>query len=322
MRAGWPERRLGVDRNNALLLLSNFFWGLGSGLYAAIWPVHLARLGAAPAQIGLALSITTAVSVVVYIPAAALAGRLGRKRTMLLGWSMGPASALVFALATTWEQLLPGIVLLALVALCSPAYLGYIATAARGRDLPRLYAMMTAAVSGAAVLSSPLGGHLAEVAPMPWLFAGVGLAYILSALVVAALDDLESPPAGRPAVRPAARPGPAAQRGTLHAYRALLSERRLMILLAAQLALVGCANLAQPLAANWLVLTYGYSLGDIGLLGAATAAAAVFWGLILGRIASRRGAFPAQVLGAVLVAGGAVSLLGATSLAFGLLAYV
>jgi len=193
VRAGWPERRLGVDRNNALLLLSNFFWGLGSGLYAAIWPVHLARLGAAPAQIGLALSITTAVSVVVYIPAAALAGRLGRKRTMLLGWSMGPASALVFALATTWEQLLPGIVLLALVALCSPAYLGYIATAARGRDLPRLYAMMTAAVSGAAVLSSPLGGHLAEVAPMPWLFAGVGLAYILSALVVAAPSSPISP---------------------------------------------------------------------------------------------------------------------------------
>ena len=133
----WLARRLDVDRNNALLLLANFLWGIGSGLYAAIWPVYLEQLGATPAQVGLSLSVATAISVVVYVPAAGLAGRLGRKRTMLLGWLMGPASAVVFALAQSWEQLLPGIVLLSLVGLSAPAYLGYIATAApAGKTCP------------------------------------------------------------------------------------------------------------------------------------------------------------------------------------------
>jgi hypothetical protein len=34
--------------NSALLLLPSFRWRTGSWLYAAIWPVHLERLGAAP----------------------------------------------------------------------------------------------------------------------------------------------------------------------------------------------------------------------------------------------------------------------------------
>jgi MFS family permease len=321
----WLARRLDVDRNNALLLLSNFLWGIGSGLYAAIWPVYLEQLGANPAQIGLSLSVTTAISVLVYVPAAGLVGLLGRKRTMLLGWLMGPASAVVFALAQSWEQLLPGIVLLALVGLCAPAYLSYIATAAGGKDLPRLYALMTAAFSGAAVLSSPLGGRLAEVAPMSWLFGAVGLAYALSALVVAVLPELGPPVAGAPPGLSA--PGSPRRRralwasGTLRGYLALLSERRLMVVLGGQLALVGGANLSQPLAANWLVLAYGYTLGQIGVLGAATAAAAVVWGVLLGRVSSRRGATAALTLGAVLVAGSALALLGAASFAVGVLAY-
>jgi MFS family permease len=360
-------RLLGVDPNNAWLLRANFLWGVGSGLYAAIWPLFIESLGASPAEIGLAISLTSAVKVVVLIPAAGIAGRFGRKQAMLLGWLMGPASSVVFALATSWEHLLPGIVLLALVALCSPAYLGYIASAAGGHDLPRIYTLMGAAVAAGTVISSPLGGWLAELVDMRWLFWLVAAAYAASTACVGCLDNPdraagadaaaaralpqtrpeigvsddalprsepaepfhqgsaqhaivnadEDPPAVQPAEPSARGAGPPPRAG----YAAVLTNRGLMVPMVMQLALVAAANLAQPLAANWLAATYGYSRGAIGVLGAVTAAATVGWGLALGRVANRKGPAAALLVAAALVVCGGAALLVAASPLMGAVAY-
>lgn len=320
-------RWLGVDRNNGLLVLANLLWGIGSGLYAAIWPVHIQRLGAAPAEVGLALAITTAVSTVIYIPAAGLAGRVGRKPAMLAGWLMGPLSSLVFAFAGHWEQLLPGIVLLALVALCAPAYLSYIALAAGGRDLPRIYSLMSAAAAAGTAAASPIGGVLADQIPMAWIFLAVGFWYALSAACLLPLDDLDA----TGSVQAAGRAGGTGQagrqrervtfRGTLRAYAAVLQNGQLARLMAVQLALLACANLAQPLAANWLVFAYDYSLTEIGTLGAVASLASVGWGVLLGRLATRYGARTGLLVSTLAVASGAGLLLAAWSLPVGVAAF-
>jgi MFS family permease len=331
-------RLLHLDRNNALLVLANLVWGIGSGVYAAIWPLFVESLGASPVEIGIALSLTTAVSAVVFIPGAALTQRLGRKQAMLLGWSMGPLSSLVFALAASWQHLLPGIVLLALVGVQAPAYLGYIATAAQGRELPRVYSLMTSAVSLGTVVSSPVGGWLADLWDMRLLFWGVAGAYGLATLCVLKLERLEDdqPDAGEGRTSPAPMVSPAgassARQGTaaaylsvgaiLAGYSAVLTDRRLMAPLLVQLALLAGANLAQPLAPNWLVSTYGYSRAQIGALGALAALASIAWGLILSRLASRRGASTAMLAAAALVMLGAIALLGASSLLVGAIAHV
>jgi predicted MFS family arabinose efflux permease len=306
-------RALGVDRDTALLVAANLLWGIGSGLYAAIWPLFVQRLGASPVQIGLALSLTTACSIVVFIPGATIARRLGRKRAMALGWLMGPASSVVFGLATTWEQLLPGIVILALVGLQTPAYLGYIARNVANRDLPRVYSLMASAVSVGTVLSSPLGGWLADATDMRLLFWGVGGAYGVSLLCVLALDEQPDAPAP---------PAPGGLRRALAGYGALLTDGALLRPLGIQLLLLAAANLAQPLAVNWLVAAYGYSLSQIGILGAVAALASVGWASLLGRIAARRGTPAAVLTAAALVALGAVSLLAASTLLVGVLAHV
>ena len=308
MQARWLGKWLGVDRSTGLLVAGNLLWGIGSGLYAAIWPLFIQRLGASPAEIGLLLSLTTAISIVVFIPGAGLARKLGRRRTMLLGWGMGPASSIAFGLATHWQHLLPGIVLLALVGLQTPAYLGYIARSVSNRDLPRVYTLMASAVSLGTVAASPFGGWLADAVDMHALFWGVAAAYGAATLCVYHVEEQrDAPPSPRPL-------SGRALRHTLAGYGAVFRDKRLMGPLSIQLLLLAGANLAQPLAANWLVERYGYSLLEIGVLGSVAALASVGWGMFLGRLAGRRGTTASVLAAAALVMLGALSLLWASSL--------
>lgn len=323
----WPALSLGLGRDIDLLVVSNFLWGIGSGFYSYLLPLYVAELGAEPAQIGLVLALTSVVQAIVYIPAGVLADCLGRKPLMLFGWSLGPAAAVVFGLASTWQQLIPAVVLLAAVAWCAPAYHSYIAAAAGPRDLPRAFTTMFVAVTVGATLTAPLGGWLGQVVGLRWLFAGAFAGYLASTLVVALLrpqsvprrkaqgargkqeeargqvqvsgrswvqgESNGTPIAGHSGSQSSA-PGPQSPRrgGRLRLRWEALPEvwsGRLAATLALTAALMFTANLAQPLAPNWLADTYGFTPVDIGGFGAASALGGAALAIALGRLQQYRG---------------------------------
>lgn len=310
----WPALSVGLGRDVDLLVLANVLWGVGTGLYNYLLPLYVAQLGAAPAQIGFVLALTSVVQAVVYVPAGMLADRLGRKPLMLFGWLMGPTAMLVFFLAGTWQHLVPAVVLLAAVAWCAPAYHSYIAAAAGPRDLPHAFTLMFVGATLGAALSAPVGGWLAETLGLRWVFAGACIAYLCSTFVIALLHA-QSPQRPAPGgLRPRTRPR----------WGALLEVwgGALAAALALTAALKFATNLAQPLAPNWLTDAYGFTPADIGSFGGASALGGAALALALGRLQQRRGPQWALPVAVLSLLGYATLLLAAGSWLLAAIAYV
>jgi MFS family permease len=299
-----------MGRDVDLLVAANVFWGMGTGFYAFLLPLYVAQLGAAPAQIGFVLALTGVVQALVYIPAGLLADRVGRKQMIVGGWALGPLAMLVFLAAQTWQQLIPGIVLLAAVAWCAPAYHAYIATAAGQRDMSHAFLMMFVGVTLGMALSAPASGWLAATAGLRWTFAGALVAFSLSTAIVALLrPQLRSHrEVGEPVVTP-------------HVVAATRRRRPLTEVwtppLAAALALTSgtifAANLGQPLAPNWLADRYGFSAVDIGRFGSASALGGAVLGIALGRLQRRHGTHWALPVAAAALLGYTALLLVAAN---------
>ena len=183
-------RALDLDRNNRIMAIANCLWGAGSGIYLPIWPIHLERLGASPTVLGVLLGLAGVIGIVISIPAASLATRLGLKRALLVGWGLAPFGTAIFAVASTWEAVVPGIIALALVGLCGPAYSSYIGVAAGGRDLPRTFTLMGASITLGTVLTAPVGGAIADAFGMTPVLIGATILYFLSFASTWRLDDL------------------------------------------------------------------------------------------------------------------------------------
>lgn len=312
-------RALDLDRNNRLMAVANCLWGAGSGIYQPTWPIHLEHLGASPTVLGVLLGLAGVVGIGITIPAAALATRLGLKRALLVGWGLAPFGTAIFAVAPTWEAVVPGIVALALVGLCGPAYSSYIGVAAGGRDLPRVFTLMGASITLGTVVTAPIGGAIADAYGMAPVLVGATLLYLASFACTWWLDDLRTgtPPGGGPS--PMARPAPGS---TWRGLVALLREPALARPMAAVLAIVAAGQVGLALAPAWLADTYRYSRSTIGLLGSLEALGSIGMSVALGQVAARRGAAFALGIAALLTVGAHAALLAAAPTWLGATAYL
>lgn len=312
-RQGSLRAAFNLDRNNRLMAVANMLWGAGTGMYLAIWPLHLERLGATYETLGVLLGLSSALSILVAVPAASMATRLGWKRTLLVGWGLGPVGAALYTVADTWQAVVPGIICMALVALCGPAYLSYIGAAAHGQNLPRVFSLMGASITVGTILTSPIGGFLADLTGMRTVLTITTIFYALSYACVWWLDDLQPLHEVGTAVAPF---------GRWQAYRVLLGDRSLHVPVLGVLGLVGSAQIGVALAPTWLADTYGYTRSTIGVLGSVEALGTIALSVALGQMAARRGTSLAMALGAVLTVGAHLALLLADARSVGGLAYL
>ena len=309
-------RALDLDRNNRIMAIANGLWGAGSGIYLPIWPIHLERLGASPAILGVLLGLGGVIGIAISIPAATLATRLGLKRALLVGWGLAPFGTAIFAAAGTWEAVVPGVIALALVGLCGPAYSSYIGVAAGGRDLPRTFTLMGASITLGTVLTAPIGGAIADAFGMTPVLIAATFLYFLSFASTWRLDDLrigEDLRKRDASASPVPAPLVPVAGSAWHGFLALMREPAFARPVAGLLALVAAGQLGLALAPAWLANTYGYSQATIGLLGSVEAGASIGMNVLLGQVAARRGAtFAIGVAGMMTVASHA-ALLGAGS---------
>src|SRR3972149_10156330 len=73
---------LGLERNGQLLFWSDLFGGAAEGAWRYILPVHVANLGALPAQVGLVLSTSSLAMLLGLLPAGYLADRIERRSAL------------------------------------------------------------------------------------------------------------------------------------------------------------------------------------------------------------------------------------------------
>jgi len=210
---GWTLIR--QHRDLRLLFLSNFLWSFGAMLYTFVWPNYVRDLGGTEREIGILSSLMFATVAVTLIPGGWLADRWERKRLMVATWGLAAFAPLLYALAGSWQGLVPGVILYN-VFVGWPAMEAYIADAVPPEALSRAFTLTGAGFSLGAIFSPLLGAWLLPGVGMRGLFLIAFAFFVLSTVALA----LMSPQ--RPRARPAVPvPFPAGHRRELLTWTAL-----------------------------------------------------------------------------------------------------
>lgn len=193
---GWELIR--GHRDLRLLFLSNFLWSFGAMLYTFIWPNYVRDLGGTEREIGLLSALMFATVAVTLIPGGWLADRWERKRLVVATWGVGAFAPLLYALAGTWQGLVPGAILYC-VFVGWPAMEAYIADSVPPEALSRAFTLTGAGFSLGAIFSPLLGAWLLPGVGMRGLFL-IAFAFFLLSTGALALMSPQRPPARRAAV--------------------------------------------------------------------------------------------------------------------------
>jgi MFS family permease len=259
--------RLGLERDNFLIILSMLFWGAGEGLWFYLQPLYIKSLGADSLQIGFVLSLAPVLMILILIPSGILADRLGRKKMMVGGCVTGIVAVLLLALARDWRQSIVGFLLYWGSTGCLPAFHAYIAHASERKDLNRNFSLMYAAFAVGLIVFPTVGGLLAQRYGFPLTLCTAAVFYVVSTLLVVAVREQA-----------------VVTRTAGFGFWDVLSNSRLMIICTISVFIFLAMFLGQPFAPNYLEEVVGLDLVWIGFLGSAHALGATVLGLGLGRL--------------------------------------
>jgi DHA1 family tetracycline resistance protein-like MFS transporter len=242
-------------------------WGFGEGLWVYLLPIYIGSLGADSVQIGFVLSIAMVLMTVSFIPAGWLSDRVSRKNVMLVGWLLGFFAVLILALARTWQQALPGLVLYNLSGFCMPIINAYVTSEVRpGENLRRTFTVVFTGYTIGSVFSPATGGWMADTVGLRQVFVLSALFFAISAGIVLFIRN---------------QPVHRAAEGTLSP--SLRHDRVFISLCLLFFAIILAAYVGVPLAPNFLQNERGLAMGSIGILGSVNALGGVVLTYSLGR---------------------------------------
>ena len=266
-------------------------------------PVYVERLGATPVQVGSLLSAMAAVTTMSLLPAGVLADRLPRKWIMIGGWMLGPISATLIALASSWRGMVPGLLLYAASALCVPLVNVYLARAVQGQCLERTFARAFAGYFASGIISPTIGGWLAQAFGMREVYAIAAILFIASTCVISLVSAQPVPDRGRRRIL--------VRRSTQRAFTGLALTSFLMFI---------AMYFGFPLAANFLSGEHGVGVFQIGVLGSVQAFGMTVLSLAIGRVGNKHPSW-AVVIAQATMWGATLLLLMGHSLALAEIAF-
>ncbi len=294
-----PEN--GLTRDNRLMAISLFLWGMGEGLFIYIQPLALKSFGAQPVAIGSILALAAVAAGLAHIPAGFLADRFGRKRVLIAGWSLGVLATLIMFLAKDLGLFVVGLVAYTFTGFVVAPINAYVAHARGAQSVQRAFTLVSAGFWGGTLLSPALGGYIARIVGLRAVFGASLALFLVSlwAMLQLAPQPRSAPPAGR------------------SRYGALFRNRHFTGFLALIFAAVLAMQVGLPFMPNFVVEARGFDIGVVGLLGSANSLGTVACNLLLGQRLPRRG----FMLGQALMFVSLVLLLAAGSPPWLLLAY-
>jgi len=243
----------GINRDNRLFMLANFLFALSYGLWMNLRQLHLAALGAQPAEIGTVFALIAIAGGLFPIPAGILADRLGPRRIIIGGWLLAAVGAVIATLAPTWPVVGLGYVVFMLVIAANPATVSFVLLNTRAsvgeRTAERVLATVFASWPAAMVFAPVLGGVLADRWGIPVVHGVGALGLFASTGVLCLAADVR------------AEPTPQAE------HRAHLGRnRRFVALMVCYPLVVVALYLGYVLAPTFLAEERSFSNSAIGLL--------------------------------------------------------
>jgi MFS family permease len=251
------------------------FWGLlfseaSYGSYLGVWPLWIEHLGAPITVVGLVLGSMGVIRLLVLIPSALIADRLGPRRAILIGRSGTVVGLLFAASATHWTHLAPMLIGASMGSIAFPI-LQSIITAQAGAQQMRAFTIVCSIGPSIALIAAPL------VSGAVVAFWGMRAAFLLaSCCSVIALVFFSRVQA--PAATPHLETRPTST------YRSALGDPATRAIAVLLLLTIFFLSLGTSLVPNFLEDVRGLEPAEITTIGAAAAIGSTAFGLAVARV--------------------------------------
>jgi MFS family permease len=260
---------LGLGKDVTHLFWSLSVFNFGFGLYAYLFTIYLEDLGATAFQIGLMVGAQGLLRIAVNLPAGILVDRYSRKKIVIATTLVTVPAALIYGFAQTWWQALPGLLLIVLGNLGTPAFSSYLAEAGTATDRARAFSMVYVIGPSIALALSPVtGGWLADVTSYRVVFFCSAAAFAASAIILMRLSE-------RPLIHHA---------GSSAGYRDAMTVPVIRSLAALQFSVLSVLMLGTTLLPNYLKEVHHIGVGTIGWFGSLAAVGSALVSLGLSRV--------------------------------------
>ena len=135
-------------------------WTFGLGVYNYVWSLYLIQLNASPEQVGLVSSIGFLAAAVSMIPGAILANKYDNRTLLIIGWAMSIPVPVLFYYSNSWPDVIPGLIILQLSSFNIPAMNAFIGQLGDPRRMSSAFGSVWAAAPLGLVLSPAIGSLL------------------------------------------------------------------------------------------------------------------------------------------------------------------
>jgi MFS family permease len=251
------------------------FWGLlfseaTYGSYLGVWPLWIKHLGAPITVVGLVLGSMGVIRLLVLIPSALIADRLGPRRAVLIGRTGTVIGLLSAAIATHWTHLAPMLVGAAMGAIAFPILQSFVA-GQTGDQRMRAFTIIFSIGPSIALIGAPLvSGAVVAIWGMRAAFV---LASAFSVISLYFLSRVQAPPAA-----PHHAPRDASN------YRSALADPATRMIALLLLVTIFSLSLGTSLVPNFLEDVRGMKPAEITTIGAAAAVGSTAFGLTVARV--------------------------------------
>jgi DHA1 family multidrug resistance protein-like MFS transporter len=275
-----------------LIFTTNVIGSFGDGLFAFLLPVYMGNvLGIDPVQIGVLYALLALASALTLLISGKLADRYDRRKIMVAGWLAWLPAPLIFAFASNWVEMIPGMVMWGFW-FGQPAGSAYVVTSAERNRLTSTFTIMSAGWSLGYTFSPAIGGFLAGTVGMRTVFY---LAFVFYASACFTLSFIRSQYAKREQVSDEKE----------YSFSKLVRNRKLLSLSAFFATVMFVTMMFRNFVPLYVKGVYGLTDFEIGLLGSILFASSAVLGIMLGRLGDvKRKVYPmalSLIFGAVAI---------------------
>jgi DHA1 family multidrug resistance protein-like MFS transporter len=231
-------------------------------------------LGASSVEIGTLYAIVNLFAGSTLLLGGVLADRYDPKKVMVVGWGLWVPVPLVFSFATTWPEMILGMVLWGFW-LGGPSVAAYVVRAADRQKLTFAFAALSAGWSFGYVFSPAIGGYFAET-------FGMRIVFVLASILYASAGFILVFIAGQ-------QPNNHSQMSPAQSYSFVQLLRKGEVLRHSVLFSLTMFALMifRPFVSRFLADVYRYSEVRIGILGSTLFFGSSVLGILLGRLGDK-----------------------------------
>lgn len=260
---------LGLGRDVTILVVMMGLWELAFGLYSNFFTIYIESLGATATVIGILIGMQGLVRIAMTLPAGVIADRVNWKWLIVGSSAITIPGVLFYGFAPSWPWMIPGMVMMAMTSISMPAISAYISAAEPAERRARTFTMVYSFGPGVAIILAPLaGGLIADTWSMSRIFLFSSVVFMLTAAV---------------GMRMSSRGHSRTDDEVEGTYREAFMIPAIRWVGLMQLSVLLVLGIGVTLLPNYLRDSRGFSLKDIGYLGALSAIGGLTLSLAVGR---------------------------------------